>query len=146
MLDASALTCLVNVEPGAARVAAVLPRAVVSAVNIAEVAAKLNELEADAEAARALLAPLHLTVVPLDEGTALAAERCAATRATASLGDRTCLSLAAQRSATALTTDLAWSHSRSQRMTKRKPTNNWTAIVGNGGRASACAGARTGGA
>ena len=58
VLDASALLCLINGEPGSDRVAAVLPLAVISAVNLAEVATKLNELGADADRARALLALL----------------------------------------------------------------------------------------
>lgn len=112
VLDASALLCLVNGEPGAARVAAVLPRAVISSVNLAEGAAKLNELGADAETARALLAPLHLAVVTFDEAAAFAAGALrSATRSHGlSLGDRACLALAAQRSAVALTADRAWAH------------------------------------
>lgn len=110
VLDASALLCLMNDEPGAARVAAVLPRAVVSTVNLAEVATKLNDLGADAEEARALLAPLHLVVVSLDEGAAFAtgALRTATRGLGLSLGDRACLALASERGATALTTDRAW--------------------------------------
>ena len=53
VLDASALLCLINGEPGSERVAAVLSVAVISAVNLAEVTSKLNELGADADAARA---------------------------------------------------------------------------------------------
>ena len=110
VLDASALMCLVNGEPGAERVAAVLPRAVISAVNLAEVGAKLNELGADAQTARALLAQLHLTVVSLDEAAAFAAGalRTATRSHGLSLGDRACLALATQRGATALTADRAW--------------------------------------
>ena len=110
VLDASALLCLLNGEPGAERVAAVLPRAVISAVNLAEVATKLNDLGADADEARALLAPLHLVVVPLDEDMALAVGALrAATRAHGlSLGDRACLALATLRGAMALTADKAW--------------------------------------
>lgn len=110
VLDASALLCLMNGEPGAERVAAVLPRAVISAVNLAEVATKLNELGADADEARALLAPLHLVVVPFEEGTAFVAGALrAATRAYGlSLGDRACLALAALRRSPALTSDRAW--------------------------------------
>lgn len=52
VLDASALLCLMNDEPGAERVATVLSRAVVSTVNLAEVATKLNELGAKAEEGR----------------------------------------------------------------------------------------------
>jgi PIN domain nuclease of toxin-antitoxin system len=110
VLDASALLCLINGEPGADRVAAVLPRAVVSAVNLAEVATKLSDLGADVETARALLAPLHLVVAPFDEGAAFAtgALRAATRDQGLSLGDRACLALAAERGATALTADKVW--------------------------------------
>lgn len=110
VLDASAVLCLINDEPGAERVAAVLPSSAVSAVNLAEVASKLGELGAGAEAARDLLAPLHLAVVAFDErsGFATGALRVATRRRGLSLGDRACLALAADHGATALTTDKAW--------------------------------------
>lgn len=110
VLDASALLCLINGEPGADRVAAVLSSAVISAVNLAEVASKLNELGADADTARALLAPLHLSVVPFDESAAHAtgALRTATRGQGLSLGDRACLALSASRGAPALTADKAW--------------------------------------
>ena len=75
-----------------------------------EVATKLSGLGTDAEAARALLAPLHLAVVPFDEpaGFATGALRMATRGSGLSLGDRACLALAASRGATALTTDKAW--------------------------------------
>jgi len=109
VLDASALLCLINDEPGAARVAGALSSSVISAVNLAEVATKLNELGADAETARALLAPLHLTVAPFDEAAAFAtgALRTATRESGLSLGDRACLALTASRGATVLTTDKA---------------------------------------
>lgn len=110
VLDASALLCLINGEPGSERVAAVLSVAVISAVNLAEVTSKLNELGPDADAARALLAPLHLSVVPFDESAAhtTGALRSAMRGQGLSLGDRACLALCAIRGATALTTDKAW--------------------------------------
>lgn len=110
VLDASALLCLVNGEPGSDRVAAMLSQAVISAVSLAEVATKLNELGADATTARALLASLHLSVVPFDESMAFAtgALRAATRGQGLSLGDRACLALSISRSATALTTDKAW--------------------------------------
>jgi ribonuclease VapC len=43
VLDASALLALLNHEAGADQVAAVIPRAALSAVNLAEVVAKLIE-------------------------------------------------------------------------------------------------------
>lgn len=110
VLDASALLCLINGEPGCERVASVLSFAVISAVNLAEVASKLNELGADADSARALLAPLHLAVMPFDEAAAHAtgALRMVTRGQGLSLGDRACLALAASRGATAMTTDKAW--------------------------------------
>ncbi|WP_218013871.1 type II toxin-antitoxin system VapC family toxin [Rubellimicrobium rubrum] len=110
VLDASALLCLINGEPGADRVAGVLSQAVISAVNLAEVATKLNELGADVATARALLAPLHLVVVPFDEVVAFAtgALRTATRGQGLSLGDRACLALGASRGATVLSTDEAW--------------------------------------
>ena len=64
----------------------------------------------DADAARALLAPLHLSVVPFDESAAhtTGALRSAMRGQGLSLGDRACLALCAIRGATALTTDKAW--------------------------------------
>ena len=110
VLDASALLCLINGEPGSERVAAVLPQALISAVNLAEVATKLNELGADADRARALLAPLHLSIVPFDEAAAYAtgALRAATWGQGLSLGDHACLALCAKQDATALTTDKTW--------------------------------------
>ena len=43
VLDASVLLCLMNGERGAARVADALPLASISAVNLAEVVAKLRD-------------------------------------------------------------------------------------------------------
>lgn len=110
LLDASALLCLINDEPGAARVASALPSSAISAINLAEVVSKLNDLGADAETARVLLAPLHLAVVPFDESASFAtgALRAATRRRGLSLGDRACLALARSLGATALTTDRAW--------------------------------------
>ena len=110
VLDASALLCLINSEPGSERVAAVLPLAVISAVNLAEVATKVNELGADADRARAVLAPLHLSVVPFDEAAAYAtgALRAITRGQGLSRGDRACLALSGSRGATALSTDKAW--------------------------------------
>lgn len=110
VLDSSALLCLINGEPGAERMASVLSSAIISAVNLAEVASKLNELGADADGAQALLAPLHLAVLPFDEGAAYAtgALRMSTRGQGLSLGDCACLALAASRGAVALTMDKAW--------------------------------------
>lgn len=110
VLDASALLAVFNAEPGAERVIAALSRSTISAVNLAEVAAKLQERGMPDGRIRANIDALELSVVPFDQDMALQAGLLrAATRAAGlSLGDRACLALAAQRGATALTTDRAW--------------------------------------
>ncbi len=110
VLDASALLCLLNGETGASRVAEVLPRSVVSAVNLSEVASKLADAGGRQHPVDLALRALHLKVVAFDEAQALIAGqlRPATRQAGLSLGDRACLALAKQRAATALTADRAW--------------------------------------
>lgn len=105
VLDASAPLALLQGEPGAERVAAALPRAAISGVNLSEVVAKLTD-----EAIRASLAGLDLDVRPFDEDLAYdAGELRPATRARGlSLADRACLALARRLDAKALTADRAW--------------------------------------
>ncbi len=110
VLDSSALLALLFDEPGADRVAAVLPDAVVSAINLAETATKLHDRGLDEAAARAAVAATGVRIVPFSEDLAwIAARLRASTRdAGLSLGDRACLSLAIDRSASAYTADQAW--------------------------------------
>jgi PIN domain nuclease of toxin-antitoxin system len=110
VLDASAILALLNDEPGAAAVAAALEDAVVSAVNLSEVVAKLLEVGLSREEADEALGGLGLEVQPFDEAAAWAAGtlRGATRRAGLSLGDRACLALARQLGVPALTADAAW--------------------------------------
>lgn len=110
VLDASAILVLVNGEPGSEAVADVLEEAVVSAVNLSEVVAKLVDAGMPAHEAREMLTPLGLEVYPFDEEMAFeAAELRSLTRkAGLSLGDRACLGLARRLDAPALTADTAW--------------------------------------
>jgi PIN domain nuclease of toxin-antitoxin system len=110
VLDASALLTVFNAEPGAERVIELLPTAIISAVNLAEVVAKLQERGMPDDRIRANIEALELSVVPFDETLAMEAGllRAATRTAGLSLGDRACLALAAARGATALTTDRAW--------------------------------------
>ena len=113
VLDASAVLALIYREPGHDQVAEALPGAVVSAVNWAEVVAKLAQREhpdpaAAAEAVRALGA----RVLPFTAAHAVAAGLLWTTTRTAglSLGDRACLAVAASTpDGVALTSDRAWS-------------------------------------
>ncbi len=107
VLDASALLCLLFSEPGADRVERVLPEALISAANLAEVLSKLVDRGLDGDEALSDLRELDLEVVALDRAQAEAVGllRSATREADLSLGDRACLALAQQRGAPALTTD-----------------------------------------
>ncbi len=110
VLDASALLALLNAEPGAAAVAAVVRGAWMSAVNHCEVVGKLAEAGMPAPAIRAALDGLELRIVPFDAQQAQEAGllRPATRSAGLSLGDRACLVLARTMGATAFTADAVW--------------------------------------
>lgn len=110
VLDGSAVLALINGEPGADRVAAVLDRSVVSAVNYAEVVTKLVEKDLPLDVVARILDPLHLRVIDFDKPQAV---RAGGLRGNTryrglSAGDRACLALAATHKAAALTTDPRW--------------------------------------
>jgi PIN domain nuclease of toxin-antitoxin system len=108
VLDASALLAAILFEPGSARVRE-LPRPVISAVNLAEVAARLQRDIDDAAVIHAL-ATLDLTVIAVDREQAMVAGLLGEQTRSAglSLGDRFCLALARQLGVAALTADRAW--------------------------------------
>jgi len=116
VIDASALLCLVLGEPGADRVTAALEarECMISAVNLSEVAAKLDEAGVPAAQIEGLARGLRLRVEPFDEAQALGcAQMKKATRSLGlSLGDRACLFLARRHGAVALTTDRAWARAK----------------------------------
>src|SRR3954451_12193325 len=107
VLDASALLCLLFDEPGADRVERVLPEALISAANLAEVLSKLVDRGLDGNEALADLRELDLEVVALDRAQAEAAGllRSATREAGRSLGAWACLAVAQQRGAATLTMD-----------------------------------------
>ena len=110
ILDASAILSLLKGETGAEQVMAVLTRSTVSAVNLAEVIAKLAESGGSSEKITRALTLLHLDVVAFDDQQAMT---CGLLRTTTkalglSLGDRACLALAKRTGAIALTADRAW--------------------------------------
>ena len=110
VLDASALLALMQGEPGAQRVAAVMADALICTVNLAEVGVKVIGVGGVRGEVKQLLSRLGLGIVAFDEDLAWAtADLRARTRSAGlSLGDRACLALAMREGATALTADRAW--------------------------------------
>ena len=110
VLDASALLALLNAEQGAERVAAGMPGATMSAVNLSEVVGKLCAAGMPEKAIHQALNGLGISVVPFDEDQAYAAGllRVATDEMGLSLGDRACLALARKLRLSALTADQTW--------------------------------------
>jgi ribonuclease VapC len=110
VLDASAVLALMDAEPGQEAVAAVLPGALVSAINLAEVVSKLAERGMPAAQAHGDALALGIDVVAFDGSLALdaGALRPLTRAAGLSLGDRCCLALARLRHAAVLTTETRW--------------------------------------
>lgn len=111
VLDASAVLALLANERGAEQVQAALGSAVISAVNLAEVLAKLSDRGATVAELRLVRTSLDIEVRSFGER---AAWRASALRGTTksfglSIGDRACLALALEEGLPALTTDRAWS-------------------------------------
>ncbi len=110
VLDASAILALLNEEPGSDAVATLLPRAVVTSVNLAEVVGKLADAGMPETAIREAIGALGLSVVPLDAELAYAAGMLrSSTRSRGlSLGDRVCLAVAMRLGVPAITADRLW--------------------------------------
>lgn len=110
VLDASAVLALLNREDGFEAVAAVLPAAVLSAVNYAEVISKLRERGVPTEAVVEAVRSLGVEIVPFTEEQALQAGdlRPLTKPLGLSLGDRACLALARTRACAAMTAERAW--------------------------------------
>lgn len=110
VVDASAVLALINREAGWETVAKALPAALISAVNLAEVAGKLIDHGLPATDVDSLLAGLGLAVIPFDDEMALATGKLRSLKGGTrlSLGDRACLQLARHRSLPALTADRYW--------------------------------------
>ena len=110
VLDASAVLAVLNGERGAEAVWDCLPGAHLSAVNAAEVAAKLVDSGLGAEHAGQSLDRLGTQVVPFETADVVpvAQIRLATRAAGLSLGDRACLALARRLDLPALTADRQW--------------------------------------
>ena len=112
VLDSSAILALLQSEPGAAAVAALLADddCAVSSVNLAEVASKLADRAMPPETAREAIEALNLSPHAFTEEDAFAVgELRAATRVRGlSLGDRACVALASRLALRAVTMDRIW--------------------------------------
>jgi PIN domain nuclease of toxin-antitoxin system len=110
VLDATAVLALLNDEPGAGKVASLLPQAVISAGNVAEVVGKLAEAGMPEETIKTVLGELGLTVIPFDEDLAFRTGllRPATSDYGLSLGDRACLALGRHLHRPVFTADRMW--------------------------------------
>ena len=110
VLDASAILAIVFGEPGEERAMALVSSALVSAVNLSEAAAKMNEQGFDAGEAETLLEGLGMDVAEFGRRDAYGAGRLRReTRgAGLSFGDRACLALAMREGLAVETADRAW--------------------------------------
>jgi PIN domain nuclease of toxin-antitoxin system len=110
VLDASALIAFLRREPGADKVADVLTRSCISAVNLSEVYGKMVEYGKGLEDMAYQVERLRVPVIPFAaEHAQIAASLWKSTRSVGmSLGDRACLALALQTGLPALTTEDKW--------------------------------------
>jgi ribonuclease VapC len=110
VLDASALLALLNAEPGNEEVERSIPGAAISAVNLSEVVAKLNEAGMSERAVRSALEDIEIDIHPFDRESAYrtGALRAATKKLGLSLGDRACIALGGQLQRPVLTADRNW--------------------------------------
>lgn len=110
VLDTSALVALMLGEPGAEVVEACLEGAMISAVNLAEVGAKMMERGSTLELVEIEVRAAEINVVPFDEAQAIETARLrpATKERGLSIGDRACLALASLTQRVVLTSDREW--------------------------------------
>lgn len=110
VLDASALLALLQGEPGAEAVAAIVGDAVIVSVNLAEVLGKLLEFGQPRDLALRAIGQTAVQVVAFDGGMGIEAGDMipVARRAGLSLGDVACLAAARRLGLPAYTGDRSW--------------------------------------
>jgi PIN domain nuclease of toxin-antitoxin system len=110
IIDASALLALINGEDGADVVAGVIEHSAITAANLSEVVAVLQQRGVPDMAIRALVADLKLDTLDVDGPLAMDAGllRRATQSLGLSLGDRLCLAVAERERLPVYTADRAW--------------------------------------
>jgi ribonuclease VapC len=112
VLDASAVLAFLQDENGSEKVDLVLSegRAIISAVNYAEVVGKLLEAGLPESSVKIVMENLELQVEPLDDQQAWKAGmlRISTREFGLSLGDRACLALAHIKNLSIITADKQW--------------------------------------
>jgi len=110
VLDASAILALLNDESGAEIVQELLPVAIVSAINYAEVVTRLSLLGMPEDEIREALNILGLAIIPFDEDLSFQTGLLAIVTKQdgLSIGDRACLALALKTGYSAVTSDRVW--------------------------------------
>jgi ribonuclease VapC len=110
VLDSSAVLAAYLREPGSDKVRDTTEARLISAVNFAEVEAKLIERGLSHDSIRMLESLLPCQTIAFDhtQASLTAKLRPLTKHQGLSLGDRACLALAIQQKATALTADRAW--------------------------------------
>lgn len=111
VLDASAVLAVLNNEPGEAVVTPLLSDSAISAVNLAEVSAKLLDAGMSQMAAQVAVDVLGIgEIVEFDFNLAWESARLRPLTKTSglSLGDRVCLALAIKFGVNAITADKEW--------------------------------------
>ena len=110
VMDASALLALLSAEKGAEIVQGLLPDAIISVVNLAEVVGRLSMAGMPDKDIHDTLALLGLDVIPFDEEQAYQTGMLISSGREygLSLGDRACLALARSVTAIAVSADRAW--------------------------------------
>ena len=110
VLDASAILALLNDESGAGMVQELLPSAIISAVNYAEVVTRLSLLGMPVDEIHEALDMLGLDIISYDEGLSFQTGALAIVTKQygLSLGDRACLALALKTGYPAVTSDKVW--------------------------------------
>jgi PIN domain nuclease of toxin-antitoxin system len=110
VLDTSVVLAALQGERGGDLAASVMPAALLSSVNLAELATKLAKDGLSRSEVGEVVGALECEVVPFDRATAVEAGllRRATSRLGLSLGDRSCLALAIDRGLPVYTAERSW--------------------------------------